>query len=1155
MATVGVIGTPLLASGYELLTQLGAGTAATVLKARDSRTGVVRAAKVLKPENAANPKILARFEDEFRILRTLHHPHLPEVYDYGWTDDGGRFLIMELVDGVPLDAYFHANPSDIWAILYELCETLTFVHNHNLLHQDIKPSNILVKRTTAFGPDLPLVKLIDFGLTYRRDAGAAVELVGTPEYVAPEVIRGESPLTRAVDYYSLGATLFELLTGAPPFGGTSSEVLRAHLEREAVIDEERLEWAELYPHVRALLTKDRRARLEAFEELRRAVVSRLTGGIEELDRAYGLARAQSPMPETLPAEAEHWISEIQPLRANDSKKESAIEIVGRVGSARSRLVDALCAEAAIRGCYVLRVGPGASPGPKESFDRKQGQVDRFSRTTQRIEALHPTAVLVVINGIELVSDEEASFLRYAVTMDALRPENAARYLFLIARDVGGAEHPLDSYLPQERVPIVLRPERETRGDDTYHIGALAIAALDAALSESQRQILSYVGSHPGPVPREWVREHANLIDSEFSEEVDRLIVRHLLYSIVIGSTSALTPSDIARSLGPSIATPNDIDSIHRSLAARLEREGLPGQRAFAALELVAYHFEAVDEDREGLIARIRAIKSAWREKSLSDVERIAQASLTKIANSSAPSTATRHYFVKQWIRALWLRNQHTKAKQVIDEHIVKRGVSIPASLLPKYVRGILDESGPALALQFVERIRLNRLFTRLRGQVLLEKALLLWHSARYDESQVLLKSLHDKALLDKRDRYRVTIYHAMNLTCIGPRDHVDDLLRSASERAQEDGYHDEFVLMSAIRAQERTIQGQPRESLQIIAGTLRVAHAHELHLRINLLYRLAAAVYQDLGQPRKATRSQQKAITLASTLGLTQFEGMSWIRLAQYERALGNFGNAIRYLEKASTVMEQSSHETERATLHLTKLHLHIWLRSPEAQEELHRGAWISRTMDVNERGRYFMMLGTYLTDTGNWERAWQCYGNASELLQRATFVDNLIMLGRARLRLALVSGLLKQSVKERRGLDAPRLRRADSTSGQLERNLAKLEFAFHRRMEWNTISQLTNACLRQCDESTEARIRLEGLSLVFRVLARNCRYDEAEATFAQFYMLLKSVTSNLHERHADGMLKRLDFAQLAREYDVVRKHSKAGVATSLAQERASSEI
>ncbi|HXV12839.1 MAG TPA: serine/threonine-protein kinase, partial [Candidatus Krumholzibacteria bacterium] len=223
-----------------MLERIGSGTAADVFRVRDRQTGVLRAAKILKPDNAADPKILARFEDEFRILRTLHHPHLPEVYDYGWTEEGGRFLIMELVDGVPLDEYFRANPADIWAILYELCEALTFVHNHKLLHQDIKPSNILIKRTTAYGPDLPLVKLIDFGLIFKRDAGAEVELVGTPEYVAPEVVRGDASLTRAVDYYSLGATLYELLVGRPPFVGEENEVLRAHLEREPVIEEEEL---------------------------------------------------------------------------------------------------------------------------------------------------------------------------------------------------------------------------------------------------------------------------------------------------------------------------------------------------------------------------------------------------------------------------------------------------------------------------------------------------------------------------------------------------------------------------------------------------------------------------------------------------------------------------------------------------------------------------------------------------------------------------------------------------------------------------------------------------------------------------------------------------------------------------------------------------
>jgi serine/threonine-protein kinase len=161
---------PLLGDRYEILGPIGAGAAATVYRVRDARTGAVRAAKVLRTDHADNPETLARFEDEFRILRSLHHLHLPEVHDYGCTPDGGRFLVMELVDGLPLDEYFRAHPEDIWTILYELCETLVFVHARNLLHQDIKPSNILVARTGTAGGERPLVKLIDFGLTYQRGA-------------------------------------------------------------------------------------------------------------------------------------------------------------------------------------------------------------------------------------------------------------------------------------------------------------------------------------------------------------------------------------------------------------------------------------------------------------------------------------------------------------------------------------------------------------------------------------------------------------------------------------------------------------------------------------------------------------------------------------------------------------------------------------------------------------------------------------------------------------------------------------------------------------------------------------------------------------------------------------------------------------------------
>ncbi len=1134
---------------YDVLDLIGTGTAADVFRVRDRRTGVLRAAKVLKPKNAANPKILARFEDEFRILRTLHHPHLPEVYDYGWTAEGGRFLIMELVDGVPLDEYFRANPTDIWAILYELCETLTFVHNHKLLHQDIKPSNILVKRTTAYGPDLPLVKLIDFGLIFRRDAGSAVELVGTPEYVAPEVVRGETSLTRAVDYYSLGATLYELLVGRPPFVGFENDVLRAHVEQTPVIEEEALEWAELYPHVRALLTKDRMARLEAFEELRRAVVSRLTGGIDELDRAYGLARIES-LPMLGKEEMGQWLAKVDQVLRSEAKQVSALDISGRSGAARNHIVDSVCAECVIRGALIVRFGRETSVDLLAADGKQAGQVDRFSKAMARLGELRPEAVLLVIDGIERLKDDEAGFIRYVSTRRALTTESETPFLFVIAHGRSTTSHPLDPYLPADRhvieIPADMTPSDTRDSDDD--IRAQIMASGIWARSDARRKLLAYVVSHPAPVPIEWAREFVGVTVAEFADDVDQLVARHMVQKVLVDGMDAIQASGDVRAVVQGLVSQETTARGHRDLAVRLIGTiGSSGKPRSLTHGLIAHHYRALGEDRSTLVEQIRAVKAAWREKSLSTVERLSQASLDALAKSGSPhAKAARRHFVKQWVQALWARNQHTRAKQVIDDHIVKYADEIPPSLLPKYIRGILDAKEPTAALAFMDSIVLSRLAPRVRQQLIVERALVLHQNARHDASLQLLNSLGKAHHLNAKDRNRVAIYKAMNLADQGAHQLVERMLSRAARDALKSGCTDEFVLMAALRAQGRTLQGKPHGALRIIAQALRIAHKHEHYLRLNALYRLAASAYRDVGEPRRSMLVQRKALTLAGTLGIPSLEAMSWSRLSEHSRLVGHMGDALRYIRKAEAVIGGSSYETERAQLKLFELSIHGWLMSPELEQKIKQADWIGRTRGVNERGRYFMFVGDFWAGRSDWRQALEYYGKAQTYLTQAGLSDNLIILAHARLRVALQAGLRRVAFAECNRLRARDLVLADSRQGQLERRLALLEFAYQSRSRWRVVKNLCDSCLALADQSVEARIRLDTLSVVFRVLARHGRVSEAREVFERYWKDVKSAVSNVDDRYVASLMERLNVAQLASEFQSLTERNKAGASPAL---------
>jgi tetratricopeptide (TPR) repeat protein len=204
---------------YLILEQAGEGGMGTVYRAvRDDYRQQV-AVKLVKRE-AETGLLLARFRQERQVLALLNHPNIARLLDGGTTSGGRPYLVMEWVDGVPITEYCRrANPPLRLRLelFLDVCHAVAHAHGNLVVHRDLKPSNILI---TPQG----VPKLLDFGIAKILSPGpteedATMTLAGTraltPDYASPEQVRGE-PITTATDIYSLGAVLYELLTGVRP---------------------------------------------------------------------------------------------------------------------------------------------------------------------------------------------------------------------------------------------------------------------------------------------------------------------------------------------------------------------------------------------------------------------------------------------------------------------------------------------------------------------------------------------------------------------------------------------------------------------------------------------------------------------------------------------------------------------------------------------------------------------------------------------------------------------------------------------------------------------------------------------------------------------------------------------------------------------------
>jgi serine/threonine-protein kinase len=214
----------VLKDTYRIVRPLAEGGCGEVYLAAHTRLPGTFAVKVLQPRLTRDREALARFQQEAEITSTLRHPHIVQVFDFNVTDGGVPYLVMELLEGVPLAALVSPgtplDPRRAINIVEQIAQALHAAHERGVVHRDLKPDNVML--LSASGTE-DFVKVVDFGISqasWRTRLTENDRVSGTPQYMAPEQARGlREQIDHRTDQFSLAAIAYTLFTGREPFSG------------------------------------------------------------------------------------------------------------------------------------------------------------------------------------------------------------------------------------------------------------------------------------------------------------------------------------------------------------------------------------------------------------------------------------------------------------------------------------------------------------------------------------------------------------------------------------------------------------------------------------------------------------------------------------------------------------------------------------------------------------------------------------------------------------------------------------------------------------------------------------------------------------------------------------------------------------------------
>ena len=276
---------------YEVIKKLGEGGMSEVFRCRHLGLNQMVALKILHVVRAGSENSLRRFNQEAKATYKLNHPNIIRMLEFRDTAEGAPCIVMEYIDGKPLNELILTEGTLDFAsfvrIFSQVCDGLEYAHENGVIHRDLKPSNLMIKR--GINNEKDEVKIVDFGIAKVIELGQNQQLTqtgdvfGSPLYMSPEQCKGMPPDRRS-DLYSLGCTMFEALTGVPPFRGqTQVQTLFMHVERP--VPPLRLQKsgsattaAAIERIVQKLMSKDPSQRFQNAIEVKKALLASLSDG-------------------------------------------------------------------------------------------------------------------------------------------------------------------------------------------------------------------------------------------------------------------------------------------------------------------------------------------------------------------------------------------------------------------------------------------------------------------------------------------------------------------------------------------------------------------------------------------------------------------------------------------------------------------------------------------------------------------------------------------------------------------------------------------------------------------------------------------------------------------------------------------------------------